>query len=207
MIERMATLYVSTSYLKTVTAFATHTRSGVQQIMCFSHLLLTWGLQGSRWDHLWYHHCQLLVWCFLLLYNIKSGWANSAMETKEMFAFCTSLILRIQPVKLGPTPQHSSKYKCVTSSGAKQLLVFWVYLLLHVLGAISKWINQKSGRKWEKGSKKTHNTQTHTQTGFIWVSVQRWYLMTLTMPAITHQSQQSRGSFLSVFHMKVKNQI
>lgn len=107
-----------------IAAFATHTRSGFEQIMCCSHLLLTGGLKGSCWDHLWWHHRQLLVWCFLLFlppfFNLQAGWANTAVERTH---FCPCIIDSENAAREArASPQHSSKYTSAASSKAHQLL-------------------------------------------------------------------------------------
>lgn len=97
-----------------IAAFTTHTRSGIQQIMCCSHLLLTGGLQGSCWDHLWYHHRQLLVWCLLLFSPSSTRMSkqchgnsgNDCFLPMYYWLWECSLWSMYQPFK------HSSKYTC-----------------------------------------------------------------------------------------------
>lgn len=114
----MATLYVSTSYLKTASSLLLQPTPGVAfNRSCASAICSRLGdcrvpveINSS------YHHRQLLVWCFLLFlptfFNLQPGWANSGMETKKMFAFFLPCVINSENAASSacPNSQHSSKY-------------------------------------------------------------------------------------------------
>lgn len=74
----------------------------------------------------------LLSVCFRLLFfsNLQPGWANSAMETMEMFAFCPCFIdSESTDCEASPNTRHSSKRTSAASSRAQQLLALWAMVM------------------------------------------------------------------------------
>lgn len=137
----ITTFYMSTSSFKTVTSLFSQPTPGVPFNRSCAAAICSWlgGLQRSCWDHLRYHHHQLLVCCFLsvsaffffsIFSNLQPGWANSAMETMEMFAFCPCFIdSESADCEASPNPRHSSKRTSAASSRAQQLLALWAMVM------------------------------------------------------------------------------
>lgn len=132
----ITTFYVSTSSFKTVTSLFLQPTPGVPFNRSCAAAICSW-LGG----------CRVLVeiisdtiitncWSAFCLFpssffsNLQPGWANSAMETMEMFAFCPCFIdSESADCEASPNTRHSSKRTSAASSRAQQLLALWAMVM------------------------------------------------------------------------------